>query len=93
MKHVIVRHQKFALLLCHFFFTFKATLPTCFAVGRVFFHTPAVVQQEAEQAEQDEAHASQYGQQKHSVVRVHVLGKERTCWTDNSTKGDEHNVT
>ncbi|TNN75705.1 hypothetical protein EYF80_014068 [Liparis tanakae] len=31
------------------------------------FHTPAVVQQEAEQAEQDEGHASQDSQQEHGV--------------------------
>lgn len=46
------------------------------------FHTPAVVQQEAEQTEQDEGHASQYSQQKHSVVRADVLREHWTCWTD-----------
>lgn len=46
------------------------------------FHTPAVVQQEAEQAEQDEGHASQYSQQKHGVVCADVLRNQWTCWTD-----------
>lgn len=46
------------------------------------FHTPAVVQQEAEQAEQDEGHASEYSQQKHGVVHADVLRKHRTWWTD-----------
>lgn len=36
-------------------------------------HIPAVVHEEAEQAEQDEGHTSQYSQQKHSVVCVDVL--------------------
>lgn len=40
------------------------------------FYKPAVVQQEAEQAEQDEANSSQYRQQKHSVVHVEVLRKD-----------------
>lgn len=55
-----------------------------FRMGHVlfFFHTPAVVQQEAKQAEQDEGHASQYGQQEHGVVRVDVLRKHWTCRTD-----------
>lgn len=44
--------------------------------------TPAVVQQEAEQTEQDESHASQYGQQKHSVVRADVLCNHWTCYKD-----------
>lgn len=48
----------------------------------LLFHTPAVVQQEAEQAEQDEGHASQYSQQEHSVVRVNVLRKHWTYWID-----------
>lgn len=43
------------------------------------FDRPAVVQQEAEQAEQDEANSSQDRQQKHSVVHVEVLGEDRTC--------------
>ena len=45
------------------------------------FHTPAVVQQKAEQAEQDESHASKYSQQKHGVVHADVLRKHRTWWT------------
>lgn len=49
------------------------------------FHTPAVVQQEAEQAEQDEGHASQYGQQEHGVVRADVL-QHRTCQTDRGVR-------
>lgn len=55
------------------------------------FHTPAVVQQEAEQAEQDEGHASQYSQQKHSVVRAEVLRKHWTCWTDKKKRPNSVN--
>lgn len=42
-------------------------------------HRPAVVQQEAEQAEQDEPNSSQYRQQKDSVVHIEVLRKNRIC--------------
>lgn len=45
------------------------------------FHKPAIVQQEAEQTEQDEANPPQYRQQKHGVVHVNVLSKDWTCAT------------
>lgn len=46
------------------------------------FHTPAVVQQQTEQAEQDEGHTTQYSQEKHGVVHADVLREHWTCWTD-----------
>lgn len=46
------------------------------------FHKPAVVQQEAEQAQQDKCHASQYSQQKHSVICADVLREHWTYWKD-----------
>lgn len=60
-------------------------LPQLPRFGDGKFHTPAVVQQQAEQAEQDEGHASQYSQQEHGVVHADVLCKHRTCWSDGET--------
>lgn len=64
---------------CLFFLILEAA--AIYAEER-FSHTPAVVQQEAEQAQQDESHASQYSQQKHSVVCADVPRNQQTYWKD-----------
>lgn len=46
------------------------------------FYTPAVVQQQAQQDQQNKSHASKYGQKEHSMVSAEVPCHHRTCKKD-----------